>query len=191
MTRVIRLLGRTTGILFTRKQTLSNATPWLLQRAYVHNTPANDPLSSARFIEQANHGTVQDLVETSSVSLPTIHGELASVGLGGYGPIGLFQSALEWMHVTVGLPWWASIMSFTILLKLALLPVTVGQQRSAVRINNIRLQVEKYLAKIHQTDDDHVMAAQGQVQLMELYKEHNCHPMHRWFGFLLQVCKRH
>lgn len=34
---------------------------------------------------------------------------LASLGLGGSWPSGWVQHLLNWMHVTGGLPWWATI----------------------------------------------------------------------------------
>ena len=36
---------------------------------------------------------------------------LSSLGLGGYSPIGLIQSSMDWIHVHTGLPWWASILT--------------------------------------------------------------------------------
>ena len=36
---------------------------------------------------------------------------LESLGLGGYSPPGLVQSALEFLHVSLGLPWWGSIVA--------------------------------------------------------------------------------
>ncbi|KAJ8031681.1 Mitochondrial inner membrane protein OXA1L [Holothuria leucospilota] len=35
----------------------------------------------------------------------------SELGLGGYTPIGLLQSSLEWLHITAGLPWWATIIT--------------------------------------------------------------------------------
>ena len=203
VTRVIRLVGRTsnsTGILFSRKQTLSNATPWLLQRANVHNSPVNDPLGSTPFIQQLDN--VNDSIEETSsqakwmadaaVSLPS-QGDLASVGLGGHSPIGLLQSTLEWMHVTVGLPWWVSIVSCTLVLRLALFPVTIRLQRNAARMNNIRPQMDKFMAKIkeYQQSGNQMMAAQESSRLMKLYKDHNCNPIKMLVGPFLQVCRRH
>ena len=33
----------------------------------------------------------------------------SELGLGGFSPIGLLQQALEFLHMSVGLPWWAAI----------------------------------------------------------------------------------
>lgn len=34
---------------------------------------------------------------------------LAELGLGSYTPVGLIQNLLEFMHVSIGLPWWGAI----------------------------------------------------------------------------------
>lgn len=39
------------------------------------------------------------------------NGEVAfeSLGLGGYSPVGIIQSSMEWLHVSFNLPWWSTI----------------------------------------------------------------------------------
>lgn len=34
---------------------------------------------------------------------------LQSLGLGGWSPVGMVQSALEFMHINCGIPWWGTI----------------------------------------------------------------------------------
>lgn len=36
---------------------------------------------------------------------------LQSAGLGSFTPVGLLQNALEFMHVSCGLPWWGAIIA--------------------------------------------------------------------------------
>lgn len=36
---------------------------------------------------------------------------LAELGLGSYTPVGLIQNLLEFMHVSIGLPWWGAIIA--------------------------------------------------------------------------------
>lgn len=33
----------------------------------------------------------------------------SDLDLGGYSPVGLVESALEWLHIGLDLPWWISI----------------------------------------------------------------------------------
>lgn len=43
----------------------------------------------------------------NSLGEETLH----SAGLGAWTPVGLLQNALEIMHVSWGLPWWAAIIA--------------------------------------------------------------------------------
>ena len=54
--------------------------------------------------------------DTSSEVVPEILNALGeptlqSVGLGGWTPPGLVQQALDVLHVSLGLPWWAAIIT--------------------------------------------------------------------------------
>lgn len=53
---------------------------------------------------------VPDLSEQVADQL-NILGEptFASLGLGGYSPVGLAQICFEYVHVTLGVPWWTTI----------------------------------------------------------------------------------
>lgn len=53
---------------------------------------------------------VPDLSEQIANQLNTL-GEptFASLGLGGYSPVGIVQTCFEYVHVTLGVPWWTSI----------------------------------------------------------------------------------
>lgn len=52
----------------------------------------------------------QDIIDETVNQLNAL-GEptLESLGLGGYSPVGLAQKAFEFLHVSVGLEWWAAI----------------------------------------------------------------------------------
>lgn len=50
--------------------------------------------------------TVEEIVSaTNALGEPT----LQSLGLGGWSPIGIIQQLLDMVHVSCGLPWWATI----------------------------------------------------------------------------------
>lgn len=34
---------------------------------------------------------------------------LASLGLGGWTPVGMVQNCLEYLHVSLGVPWWEAV----------------------------------------------------------------------------------
>lgn len=197
VTRVIRSLGSCSNSLCLRTPIRTASVPWTIQRASVHSDAVNDlPKAS---LPDGGLDAINELMETSSkakwmadaaVTLPP-QGDLASMGLGGYTPVGLLQTTLDWLHVATGLPWWASIVTCTFILRLSLFPVTVRLQRNAARMNNIRPEMDKIMAKIkvYQQAGNAIMGAQESSKLMALYKEHNCNPLKMIIAPFLQVSK--
>lgn len=61
---------------------------------------------------------------------------LTSLGLGGWSPSGIVQQCLEFFHVNMGMPWWASILTGTIIVRLLVFPLVVKSQRNAAKMQN-------------------------------------------------------
>lgn len=129
------------------------------------------------------------MTDASSLADLPPQGDLASMGLGGYSPVGLLQTSLEWIHLTTGLPWWGSIIACTFVLRMALFPIAVKLQGNAARMNNIRPEMDRILAKIkqHQQMGNGILAAQESARLMTLYKEHKCNPLKMMIMPFLQI----
>lgn len=139
-----------------------------------------------------------EVVETSaqakwaldaSVTDLSMENDISSLGLGGYSPIGLIQSSLEWIHVHTGLPWWSSIIVATVILRSAMFPLAVRVQANAARFNNIRPETEKLMAKIkhHDRFGNKNLSAMANKKLMDLYSEHNCSPLKMMITPFIQV----
>ncbi len=47
-----------------------------------------------------------------------------------YGPVSVVENALQFLHSSTGLPWWATIASTTLLLRTLMVPMFVSQIRS-------------------------------------------------------------
>lgn len=120
--------------------------------------------------------------------LPT-QGDFTSLGLGGYSPVGLIQWMLEYLHLHSHLPWWAAIVASTLVLRTLLFPVGVRVQANAAKLNNIRPEMDKLMAKIreHNQAGNTTLSAQQTAKLLALYQKHNCHPLKMMIMPLLQV----
>ena len=105
-------------------------------------------------------------------------GDFTSLGLGGYSPIGLIQWSLEYLHVHAHLPWWLAIVASTLVLRTLLLPIAIHAQANAAKLNNIRPETEKLMAKVQQYKQagNQVLATQHMAKVYELYRKHDCHP---------------
>ena len=151
--------------------------------------------SSVLANKEQNGGELDLFTDTAGVgaSMPDLLAQtedFAALGLGGHTPPGLVQSALEFLHVNAHLPWWVSIVAATIVLRLALFPLTVRMQRSAAKIANIN----PIAAKIHESMTAYkrignkVAEAQEAARLMSLYQQHGVNPLTALFVMpLIQV----
>ena len=106
-------------------------------------------------------------------------GELAAHGLGGYTPVGILQTAVDALHTSVGLPWWASIVCATLVARTLLFPLIIKSQKNAARLNNIRPEMEKITKamKEYQAAGNTVAGAMESQKLQALFKQHNCNPV--------------
>lgn len=104
---------------------------------------------------------------------------LASLGLGGYSPVGLVQQALELMHVGGNLSWCASIAVLTIVMRVVCFPLIIKAQANTAKLNNIRPQIEEIQAQLRELANSYDAAAKGtaSLKLKQLYQDNDCHPL--------------
>ncbi|XP_076243835.1 OXA1L mitochondrial inner membrane protein [Calliopsis andreniformis] len=80
---------------------------------------------------------VQDTIIDTVVKLhPNGEPTLESLGLGGYSPIGLAQSSLEFIHIYCDVPWWAAITIGTLIVRTLMFPLVVISQKSSTHMAN-------------------------------------------------------
>lgn len=127
--------------------------------------PADDTVASSEVAD-----SLADVVTQSP--------EVVTGTIGGYTPVGVLQTLLEFVHSTLHLPWWVAIAGTTIAIRLALFPLAVKMQINAAKIANINPQAQllhKQLMEYKMSGDKQAEAEQG-MKLLKLYQENNCHP---------------
>ena len=85
-----------------------------------HNTITNSNAPTDAATEAVSNPHLQNVLE--STTEPLKYGDLANLGLCNRW-YGFIQQALEAVHVSTGLPWWATITLTTVSLRLALFPL--------------------------------------------------------------------
>ncbi|XP_022824538.1 mitochondrial inner membrane protein OXA1L-like [Spodoptera litura] len=80
--------------------------------------------------------TLVDLTETVQTVAANGEPTLASLGLGGWSPIGLVQHCLEFLHISLDVPWWGAIVIGTICVRLVMFPLVIISQRNTAVMNN-------------------------------------------------------
>lgn len=106
-------------------------------------------------------------------------GDLSSLGLGGHTPVGLLQTALDTLHTTCHLPWWAAIATATVVLRVCLFPIVIRMQKNSAILNNLRPEMDKIQKRIKefQQAGNQLMVAQETARLFQLYQKHGCNPI--------------
>ena len=127
--------------------------------------------------------------DAASISELPVQGDFSSLGLGGHSPVGLLQSMLEWVHLHTGLPWWGSIAACTVLLRFVLFPLVVHLQKNAIRMNNIKPEMDKIQERLrtYQQSGESSLASMETANLLSLYQQHGCNPLKMALGPLVQV----
>lgn len=153
-------------------------------------TAASDLLETSSQSQWALDAAL-DLPSSAAVAAAALpeQGDFTSLGLGGYSPVGLIQWSFEFLHSSAHLPWWLAIVFSTIILRTAMLPVAVSVQRNAARLNNIRPETEKLMAKVKQYNQagNSEMSSQQNAKLYALYQKHNCNPFKMLIMPLVQL----
>lgn len=88
--------------------------------------------------------TIVEEVSLNALGEPT----LESLGLGGWSPSGMVQQCLEFFHANLGMPWWASILTGTIIVRLLLFPLVVKSQKNAAKMQNNMPELQMLQAKM-------------------------------------------
>ncbi|XP_046736293.1 mitochondrial inner membrane protein OXA1L isoform X2 [Diprion similis] len=109
------------------------------------------PILGAAFVRYAStdednipDNFLQNIPEPPSLPAPEVvdivqglrEPPITDLGLGSYWPPGLIQSALEYLHVGLDIPWWGTIMIGTVCVRLLIFPLFVKTQRNAAKMRN-------------------------------------------------------
>ncbi|XP_015191198.1 PREDICTED: mitochondrial inner membrane protein OXA1L [Polistes dominula] len=131
---------------------------------------------------------VEEVVEVVQKIHP--NGEIAfsSLGLGGYSPIGLLQSSLEWMHIHLDLPWWGTIVLGTVIVRTCMFPLVIKSQRYAALMSIYYPQITKLQEKLSEArlSGDHYNSALYANELYQYMKDKGLGPWKSMGPMLVQ-----
>ncbi|XP_016335071.1 mitochondrial inner membrane protein OXA1L [Sinocyclocheilus anshuiensis] len=111
---------------------------------------------------------------------------LSELGLGSHTPVGLIQNLLEFMHVSIGMPWWGAIVAGTILARCVVFPVIVKGQREAAKLNNVMPEMTKLTTRMNEAKQsgNKFDFSKAYTDLMMFQKKHDVNPLR---GFLVPM----
>jgi YidC/Oxa1 family membrane protein insertase len=85
--------------------------------------------------------------------------------------IDVFEAVIKFFHNSVGIPWGWSIVLLTIVVRAAMIPLTLKQIKSMVRMQALSPQMKEVQAKYKEDKQ------RQQQEIMKLYKEHGVNPL--------------
>ncbi|EPS67807.1 hypothetical protein M569_06967, partial [Genlisea aurea] len=108
--------------------------------------------------------------------------EVAAVAADSFFPVAALQYLIDYVHVSTGLDWWASIALATLFIRVVQIPVMIHQLKVTSKINLLRPHMEKLQQEMENVGMDHV---ERQAKLKALYKEHGVSPFTPLKGILI------
>ena len=136
--------------------------------------------------------TINAMTATNSIPVDSLMKatDLASIGLGSwYTPVGWLQNSMEFVHVSLGLPWWASIATITIIIRSCLFPLVLKAMKNNSKLLLIQPDMTEIMGRVNQSKSrgDMVTAQQEMLKLSELFKQHQCNPLAGLIMPLVQI----
>lgn len=103
----------------------------------------------------------------------------ASIGLGGWSPVGIVQNCMEYLHVGCDLPWWGAIAIGTVVVRTIIFPLVIMAQRNAAKLNNYMPQMQVLQMKMTEArqSGNAIDSARYSQEMMLFMKEKQINPL--------------
>ncbi|CAF2306685.1 unnamed protein product [Rotaria sp. Silwood2] len=115
---------------------------------------------------------------------------LSTLGLGKwYIPTGWVQQGLDFIHANVGLPWWATIILGTFIIRTMTTPIAIYNQRSAGKMQLHMPRLQELQAKLQEARirNDQLAIMRAGSDLMEFMKYSDIKPWKAMIGPFMQM----
>ncbi|CAG9566040.1 unnamed protein product [Danaus chrysippus] len=136
-----------------------------------------------------NQSVVGDITE--AVQSLAVNGEpsFASLGLGGWGPVGIVQNCLEYLHVSLDVPWWGAILIGTVVVRTLMFPLVILSQRNSAKMNNNLPEIQLLQMKMSQARQtgNQLESARYAQEMMLFMKEKGLNPLRNMIVPLAQA----
>jgi len=103
----------------------------------------------------------------------------ASIGLGGWSPVGLVQNCMEFLHCTWEIPWWGAIAMGTLAVRTIIFPLVILAQRNSAKMNNNMPQMQMLQLKMTEArqSGNAIESARYAQEMMLFMREKGVNPL--------------
>ncbi|EDW05095.1 GH23226 [Drosophila grimshawi] len=103
----------------------------------------------------------------------------ASIGLGGWSPVGMVQQCMEFLHCTWDIPWWGTIAIGTICVRTLIFPLVILAQRNSARMSNNMPQMQVLQLKMTEArqSGNAIESARYAQEMMLFMREKGVNPL--------------
>jgi len=115
---------------------------------------------------------------------------LSTLGLGKwYLPTGWVQQGLDFIHADIGLPWWATIMLGTLIIRTATFPIAIYNQRNAAKMQIHMPKLQELQGRLQEARirNDQLAIMRAGNELMEFMKYSDVKPWKAMLGPFMQM----
>lgn len=138
----------------------------------VDSIPEPPPVPDPETVFDVTAETVQTIAANGE---PTF----ASLGLGGWSPVGMVQNCLEYLHISLDVPWWGAILIGTVVVRVVMFPLVIMSQRNAAAMNNNLPEIQLLQMKMSEArkTGNQLEAARYAQEMMSFMKEKGLNPL--------------
>lgn len=123
--------------------------------------------------------TLVDLTDTVQTVAANGEPTFASLGLGGWSPVGMVQNCLEFLHISLDVPWWGAILIGTVVVRVVMFPLVIMSQRNTAVMNNNLPEMQVIQMKMSQARQtgNQLEAARYAQEMVGFMKERGLNPL--------------
>ncbi|OVA05726.1 Membrane insertase OXA1/ALB3/YidC [Macleaya cordata] len=112
--------------------------------------------------------------------------EVAIAAADSFPPVAALQYLIDGIHSFTGFNWWASIALTTLMIRLAILPLSINQMRASSKLALMKPELEAVREQMQDMAMDPEAFAVGQKRMKALFKEHGVTPFTPLKGLFIQ-----
>ncbi|BBN11692.1 YidC/Oxa1 family membrane protein insertase [Marchantia polymorpha subsp. ruderalis] len=131
--------------------------------------------------------TASTVASVATTSGTRVISEVAAAAADCSYPTAAIQYVIEGVHLTTGLPWWASIAATTVAIRILVLPILVYQMKATARLTLMRPELEKLTNHIKENNYDPKVVEENQMRMKLLFQQHKTSPLSPILGAFVQA----